>query len=56
MEFENELATFRRGGNVDVGLLSDANLVAETEDDVSFAVGVESQVVESTICESIAVI
>lgn len=56
MKLEDLLPTFRIGRYIDVTFFADADLVAETEDGVASSVGVEGEVVESTIRETIPII
>ena len=56
MYLEDLAATRRSCGDVYVALLPHANLVAQTVDCIAQQVGMECEVVEATVSESIAVI
>jgi hypothetical protein len=49
MEFEDLLAVGWGGSDVDIAFFADADLVAQAEDGVAAAMGVEGEVVEAAI-------
>lgn len=56
MDFENELCASGRGYNIDVGFFANANAVARAVDSSALEVGVERQIVETTVGKAVPII
>ena len=56
MNLEHVLCSGGRGDDEDIGFFADPNLVADTVDRGLFEVGVQGQVVETTVGEAVAVV
>ena len=56
MELEDQLAVGLCGTDVDVGLFTNTDLVAETVDRIAFPVGVHSKIVKTAVCETVAIV
>lgn len=56
MELQDQLAIGLRGTDVDIGLFTNTNLIAQAEDHIALPVRVHGEVVEAAVRESVTVV
>lgn len=56
MQLQHQLPIGRRSSDVDITLLTHADLVTETVDDVAFAMRIQRQVVQPAVREPVAIV